>query len=47
MSGWKLDIEEMANRSQINKENHFRKDRCNRLKSVKVTLTTPEGSYRY
>ena len=36
-----------ANRRQINKGNRFRKDRCNRLKSLKVTPTTPEGAYRY
>ena len=33
--------------SQINKGNRFRKDRCNRLKSLKVTPTAPEGAYRY
>ena len=47
MSGRKLDTEETANRSQINKSNHFRKDLCNRLKTLKVTPTTPEGAYRY
>ena len=34
MSGQKLDTEETAKRSQIKKGNHFRKDRCNRLKSL-------------
>ena len=47
VSGQKLDTKETANRSQINKGNRFRKDRCNRLKSLKVTPTTPEGAYRY
>ena len=42
MSGRKLDTEETADRSQINKGNRFRKDRCNRLKSLKVTPTTPD-----
>ena len=37
----------MASRSQINKGNLFRKARCNRLKSLKATPTTPEGDYRY
>ena len=39
MPGQKLDTEERANRSQINKGNHFRKDQCNGLKSLKVTST--------
>ena len=47
VSGRKLDTEQMANRSQINKGNRFRKDWCNRLKSLKVTPTTSEGAYRY
>ena len=47
MSGLKLDTEETANRSQINKGNRFRKDQCNILKSLKVTPTIPEGAYRY
>ena len=47
VSGRKLDTEETANRSQINKGNHNRKDRCNGLKSLKVTPTKPEGAYRY
>ena len=34
MSGRKLDTEETANRSKINKGNHFRKDLWNRLKSL-------------
>ena len=45
MAGGELDTEERANRSQINKGNRFRKDWCNRLKSLKVTPTTPEGAY--
>ena len=35
------------NRSQINKGNCFRSDRCNRLKSLLLTPTTLEGAYRY
>ena len=46
-SGRKLDTEKRANRSQINKGNRFRKVWCNRLKSLKVTPTTPEEAYRY
>ena len=32
MSGQKLDTEERANRSQINKGNRFRKDRLQQIK---------------
>ena len=40
MSGWKLDTEKRANRSQINKGNHFRKGP---VQQVKI----PEGITDY
>ena len=40
-------LKRLANRSHINKGNRFRRDRSNRLKSLKITRTTQEGACRY
>ena len=47
MSGWKLDTEETSREeAKINRGNHFGSDRCNRLKSLLLTLNTMERAYR-